>query len=172
MWLCRSVYLSSICWKCVGLYRRWSPIAQLVERVAVNRKVAGSNPAGRDHLFVLRNDTTNHQQAYFNHGTPNDTSQPLAQTLCHRHPTQQISTLSIDVYTECIPNLLRALPPYTVMTRNSTLPSISNREWESLKRNRCCSLLVGESELSSVVCTQKLRCSRANFTGKLALYVV
>ncbi len=27
---------------------RASPIAQLVERVAVNRKVAGSNPAGRE----------------------------------------------------------------------------------------------------------------------------
>ena len=36
---------------CVG---RGSPIAQLVERVAVNRKVAGSNPAGRV-VFQLYN---------------------------------------------------------------------------------------------------------------------
>lgn len=38
---------------CMCMKRRWvcgraSPIAQLVERVAVNRKVAGSNPAGRE----------------------------------------------------------------------------------------------------------------------------
>ena len=29
-----------------------SSIAQLVERTAVNRKVAGSNPAGGVHIFV------------------------------------------------------------------------------------------------------------------------
>ena len=38
-----------VCGKCRIRYRA-SPIAQLVERAAVNLKVAGSNPAGRDPL--------------------------------------------------------------------------------------------------------------------------
>ena len=44
VWLCEKVEH--------GFWRR-SPIAQLVERVAVNRKVAGSSPAGRDRSFLL-----------------------------------------------------------------------------------------------------------------------
>ena len=39
---------ASVCVKLRGVVGRASPIAQLVERVAVNRKVAGSNPAGRE----------------------------------------------------------------------------------------------------------------------------
>lgn len=45
-----SVYCGIVC-MCMIVCRvcvRASPIAQLVERVAVNRKVAGSNPAGRE----------------------------------------------------------------------------------------------------------------------------
>ena len=38
------MFVDEECWK---RYRA-SPIAQLVERAAVNLKVAGSNPAGRD----------------------------------------------------------------------------------------------------------------------------
>ena len=40
----------SVClWtRSAGKDNRASPIAQLVERAAVNLKVAGSNPAGRD----------------------------------------------------------------------------------------------------------------------------
>ena len=44
-----------------------SPIAQLVERVAVNRKVAGSNPAGRDLFFFLTPTTTTNQITHTAH---------------------------------------------------------------------------------------------------------
>ena len=37
------LFVENKCW----IRRRASPIAQLVERAAVNLKVAGSNPAGR-----------------------------------------------------------------------------------------------------------------------------
>ena len=54
--VCAAWLLFCVCWrlhagmclKVCGVCGRASPIAQLVERVAVNRKVAGSNPAGRE----------------------------------------------------------------------------------------------------------------------------
>jgi hypothetical protein len=45
--VCCVVY-AGMCLKYGWVCERASPIAQLVERVAVNRKVAGSNPAGRE----------------------------------------------------------------------------------------------------------------------------
>ena len=49
----KCMFVDEVCWiRC-----RASPIAQLVERAAVNLKVAGSNPAGRA-SFTTR--TTKH----------------------------------------------------------------------------------------------------------------
>jgi hypothetical protein len=46
--LCVVLCCAGMCVKSCAVGGRASPIAQLVERVAVNRKVAGSNPAGRE----------------------------------------------------------------------------------------------------------------------------
>ena len=51
LWCCVLCFVCVVCGVCVCFSLWWvcaSPIAQLVERVAVDRKVAGSNPAGRE----------------------------------------------------------------------------------------------------------------------------
>ena len=86
---------------------RASPIAQLVERVAVNRKVAGSNPAGREasrfasHLTpcYLKHHSGNTTLLYFTSQHMNQNSNSLTLVAyAHTHTLQQLAPVCLSLY--------------------------------------------------------------------------
>lgn len=132
---------------------RASPIAQLVERVAVNRKVAGSNPAGREASSFVAPLTTRSCIFFFTHHTSHSpqkhlhtpsratntstkyfssSQQPLNQP--RRPPmaarSYSLSTvLLMNATTTSLPVASRSIPkPYSIVHRE--LPHLRPRQDE------------------------------------------